>query len=463
VSLWKPAARTLSLLVLLGACRAQTGPAVRAPQSEARFTWPQTSAQAEPPRCEGAANAVDVASLVDRVRTTIVSVVAGKAAAEGKVFTEHGGNAREHALGSGILLTPDGLVLTSRHVIAGADDVRIELSDGRSFPGAVIARDGWLDVALIKMRGARGLPVAALGSSDAIKVGDPVLAIGNPFGLGPSVTRGIISAKARSIDDGPSEVFLQTDAAVNPGDSGGPLLDAEGRVIGINTAVLEHGQGVSFAVPIDDVRAVIPEMLTSGRVARGHAGITYQAVDAPVARALRLPSQVGAIVTELDAGGPASRAGLREGDVVLAVDERNIERASDLAHELGRRRPGELLRLRVVRDGHTRVIGVLLDRLPSHDDDERTSKPPRERKASHGVGLRTVDADGGGARVEALDPDTTVADDLRPGDVVVEVNRHPVKKAAELQRMLAVAPRPSTALLRVRRSGSFLYVGIDLD
>ncbi|APR75009.1 Serine protease DO-like protease [Minicystis rosea] len=354
-------------------------------------------------------------------------------------------------------------MLTSRHVIANADDVRIELSDGRTFAGTVIARDAWLDVALIRLRAARGLPVATFGSSEQMKVGDPVLAMGNPFGLGPSVTRGILSAKGRSVDDGPSEVFLQTDAAVNPGDSGGPLLDGSGRVIGINTAVLEHGQGVSFAVPIDDVRAVIPEMLRTGRVARGHAGISYQPVDAPVARALRLPTLSGAIVTEIDAGGPAFRAGLREGDVIITVDGRGIQRAADLAHELGRRRPGEVLRFGLVRDGHARTIGVLLGRLPGHDDDTRPFAATPEPKRPVRIGLKTGDAEGGGARIESVDPGTTAADDLRPGDIVVELNRRVVKTSGELTQLIAAAARPSTVLLRVRRDGSFLYVGIDLE
>ncbi|MFT3771146.1 MAG: trypsin-like peptidase domain-containing protein [Minicystis sp.] len=460
----------IPLVALLGACRAPTCPAARTPPSDARFPTAfgagfgaglgAPPSAAEPLRCEGA---LDLAALVERTRTSIVSVVAGRAAGEGRPFTEHGGTAREHALGSGILLTPDGLVLTSRHVIAGADDVRVELHDGRTYPGSVIARDAWLDVALIRLRGARGLPVATLGSSEAAKIGDPVVVIGNPFGLGPSVTRGILSAKGQSIDDGPSEVFLQTDAAVNPGDSGGPLLDAQGRVIGITTAVLEHGQGVSFAVPIDDVRGVIAEMLTTGRVARGHAGISYQPLDAPVARALKLPNLSGAIITELDARGPASRAGVREGDVVVAVDGRVILRASDLAHELGRRRPGETLRFGLMRDGRAQTIGVLLDRLPNREDEARVSAPTRERKAARSVGLKAGDAEGGGARVEAVDPDTTAADDLRPGDIVVEINRRAVKTAAELTQHLAAAPRPSTALLRVRRDGSFLYIGIDLE
>lgn len=449
-------------MTLLAACRAPSGPSARAPAVDARL-GAGLAEPADTPGCEAARGALDVAAVVDRARLSIVSVIAGRASFEGHVFSEHGGSAREHAMGSGIILTPDGLVLTSRHVIAGADDVRVALDDGRSFPGSVIARDAWLDVALIRAHGARGLPVAAMGSSDAARVGDPVIAIGNPFGLGPSVTRGILSAKGRSIDDGPSEVFLQSDAAVNPGDSGGPLLDRRGRVIGINTAVLERGQGVSFAVPIDDVRAVIPELITTGRVARGHAGLSFQGVDAPVARALRLPAQAGAIVTELDAGGPAARAGVREGDVIVAMDGRPIARASDLAHELGRRRPGEPVQIRVLRDGRPRDIGVVLDTLPSRDDDDHPAGPPRERRAARAAGLRTSDADGGGARVEAVDPDTTAADDLRPGDVVVEIDRRPVKSAADLADRLIAARRPGTVLLRVRRAGSFLYVGVDLE
>ena len=440
------AARGLVFVSLLGACRAHLGPVTAPPFQESE-------------RC---AQGVDVAALVERVASSVVSVVAGRANPHRALFGEHGGTAREHALGSGILLTADGVVLTSRHVVTGADDVRVELFDGRSYRGAVVARDAWLDVALIRLRGARDLPAATLGSSEAAKVGDPVVAMGNPFGIGPSVTRGILSAKSRSVDDGPAEVYLQTDAAVNPGDSGGPLLDAAGRVIGVNAAVLERGQGVSFAVPIDDVRDVLPELLATGRIARGHAGISYQAIDAAVARALALPAQTGAIITELDAAGPAQRAGLVAGDVILGVDGRAIARAGDLAHALGRRRAGEVVRFALLRGGRSLTLGVLLDRLPADDDDERAS-PPRATRVKPAMGMRFVDADGGGARIDTLDGESTLADDLRAGDVVVEVNRRGVTSAGDLDRALAAAPRPSTALLRVRRDKSFLYVGIDLE
>lgn len=436
-------------LLLLGACRAHTttslGVGLRGPIAA----------------CAGASS-LDVAGVVERTRGAIVRVIAGRASEITRVFSEHGGGLREHALGSGVLLTSDGLVLTSRHVIVGADDVRVELSDGRSFRGSVIARDAWLDIALIQIRGASGLPIAELGSSDAMSVGDPVLAIGNPFGLGPSVTRGILSAKGRSIDDGPSQVFLQTDAAVNPGDSGGPLLDAGGRVIGINAAVMDRGQGLSFAVPIDDVRAAFAELLATGRVARGHAGITYQAVDAPIARALSLPGQGGVIVTELDAGGPASRAGMRAGDVITTIDDRSLGGPSELAHALGRRRPGEVVRFGVLHAGKQITARVMLDRLPADDDDARRDAPLHAKRVK-ALGLKTADADGGGARIDELDPDTRAADDLRPGDVVVEIDHRPVNGAADLGRALDHAARPSTVLLRVRRADTFLYVGLDLD
>jgi serine protease Do len=408
--------------------------------------------------------------VVDRVRRSVVSVIAGRAGGEVSTFGEHARPTREHALGSGVLIAPDGLVLTSRHVIDGADDVRVELEDGRSFAATIVGRDAVLDVALIRLAGAQGLSVAELGSSADTRVGDAVIAIGNPFGLGPSVTVGILSAAARSLDDGPSGEFLQTDAAVNPGDSGGPLIDGEGRVIGINTAVLEHGQGISFAIPIDEVRAVLRELTATGRVARGRAGVTFQVVDGPLSRALRLPSPSGALVSEVDADGPAQRAGVRPGDLITSMEGQAILRAGDLSHALTRRKPGEVVRFGILRGGCSRVMAVLLGRQPNRDGDAEGVEDAEAHHAhvparSKGIsGLRLVDADqsGGGARIDALDPESTAADGLRQGDVVVEVDHTPVRCAADANRRLALTPRPGTALFRVRRDGLVLYVGVDL-
>jgi serine protease Do len=452
VSALRPPAQLLAFAVVLGACRNQANLALHLPAHE-RLGPPahQVCAGRAARRDEGG-----IAGLVTRLRGAVVSVTAGRSA----------GGERERSLGSGIVIAPDGLVLTSRHVIAGADDVHAELDDGRTFAGAVVARDAWLDVALVRLDGARGLPIAELGSSEALAVGDPVIAIGNPFGLGPSVTRGILSAKARAVEDGPGGLFLQSDAAVNPGDSGGPLVDGDGRVIGVNTAIIEHGHGISFAVPIDDVSAVLGELIKTGHVVRGHVGISYQAIDAPLSRALAGgpgpgPAPGAAIITELDRGGPGARAGLRAGDVIASLDGHDVPRAVDLTHELGSRKPGGLVRLGIVRDGRSSTVSVLLDAEPIHDEDDLSRARPRA-PASSPLGLRAVDDAGGGARVEEVDPESVVADDLRPGDVVVELNRSPVKSAADLRHLLGAAPRPSTALLRVRRRGSFLYVGIDV-
>ena len=456
MSLSISAARAVALVTLFGACRGRADTALCTPTAPAPVV-------VDAPRGRDAQDdaPVDVPGVVDRIRSALVSIIASRAPEGAHGIVEPGGGAREHALGSGMLVAAEGLVLTSRHVIEGADDVRVLLDDGRSFPGTVTARDAWLDVALIRISAARGLPVVTLGSSEALRVGDPVIAIGNPFGLGPSVTRGILSAKGRSLDDGPSETFLQSDASVNPGCSGGPLLDRAGRVVGINAAVIAHGQGISFAVPIDDVRAVLHELVTTGRVARGHAGITYQGVDAGIARALALPSATGAIVTELDAGGPSARAGLREGDVIGAIEGRSVRSAADLAHELAQRKPGQRVRLDVVRAGKTRGVCVWLEGVSARDNDEaRAARTPTAHRGAWG--LVTVDAGGAGARVDAVDPASATADDLRPGDVVVEVNHHPVISAADLAGKLAASPHPSTPLLRVRRAGSFLYVGIEI-
>ncbi len=446
-------AQLLALCALTGACRAPGELSARRPNAFFPDTPAPAPAAAAPPVRE-------LPAVVARVRLSVVSVVAGRTALPPAAVPDHAGKAREHALGSGFLIAPDGLVLTARHVIDGADDVRVDLDDGRSFPGAVVARDAVLDVALIRLDRARGLPVAALGSSDALRVGDAVIAIGNPFGLGPSVTVGILSAMARAIEDGPEGRFLQTDAAVNPGDSGGPLLDARGQVVGVNTAILQHGQGIAFAVPIDEVRAVLGELQSTGRIARGRAGITFQAVDPPLARALGLPGPAGALVSAVDVPGPAQRAGVRPGDLITEENGRPVSRAEDLSHDLAQRKPGEVLRFTLRRAGGAHSASVVLDRLPNPDGDVEARGPRLPR--SHGVtGVRLADVIGGGARVDGIDPGSAAAEGLHLGDVVVEVDHTAVQTAADAARRLAQAPR--TLLLRVRREGTFLYIGIDLD
>ena len=450
VSLLRRSVPLLFLALGSGACRRPADASVRDPcgSGELAALVPFTLSDLEP---------IAPLEVVARARASVVSVIAGH---PGEKSSD--GPPRVHALGSGILLASDGLVLTSRHVIEGADDLRVELDDGRSFAGRVVARDALLDIALLRLAGAKGLPVAELGSSGAMRVGEPVIVIGNPFGIGPSVRRGILSAPPREVEDGPSGELLQSDAAMNPGDSGGPMLDARGRVIGVSTAILDHAQGVSLAVPIDDVRAVLGELEATGRVARGHAGISFQQVDAALGRALSMGEPGGAIVTEVEVPGPAARAGMRAGDVVTEIDGRKVSRSGDLAHQLERKKPGEVVRMGVLRGGMPRTIGVLLDRLSNRDGDAEPHLAKAGAAAAATAGLRLVDAGGEGARIEELDPASPASDGLQAGDVVIEVNRVPVTGAADAIGKLRRAPRPSTALLRIRREKEFLYVGIDL-
>jgi serine protease Do len=419
--------------------------------------------------------------VIARARRAVVSVIAGRTGAP----HDGEGAERRYALGSGFLITSDGLLLTARHVIDGADEVRVDLDDGRSFPGAVVARDAVLDVALVRLRGARGLPVAALGSSDGIRVGDRVIAIGNPFGLGPSVSVGVLSATARSVDDdtcarpgasGPEPAcvpgtegrYLQTDAAMNPGDSGGPLLDERGQVVGINTAILAHGHGIAFALPIDAVRAVLVELQTTGRVARGYAGMELQKVDGPLSRALGLPSPTGALVSGVHAPGPAARAGLRPGDLVTEADGLPIAHAEDLAGAMSRKKPGEVIHFTLRREGKAGALtaSVIFDRLPNRDGDAEVHAP-QPPHPSGALGLHLRDASGGGALIDAIDPASAPAG-LHPGDVVVEVDHAPITGAADAARRLS-GPRPDRpqgrppVLVRIRREGIFLYLGLDLS
>lgn len=437
----------------------------------ARERDPAAREAARPAARESDPASADFSDVVARAAVSVVSIVNEHSPPdEDDDEPAHGHpggpGGHERALGSGFVISADGIVLTSYHVIEGANEVEVGLHDGRTVTAVVIGRDAKLDVALLRLRGAGNIPPIALGSSEVLRVGEPVIAIGNAFGLGPSVTRGILSAKSRTIGAGPYDSFLQTDAAINPGNSGGPLLDREGRVIGINTAIVARGNGVSFAIPIDDVRLVLGELRRTGHVTRGRLGVTFQSMSSSIGRALKISNEAGALVSEVEPGSPAAKGGLRPGDVIVRIDGLTIGRASELSRELGRRKPGDTVKLDVLRERATRTVRARLERL----EDERSEPPaPAAKKqkllASLGggtLGLRTADAPGGGARVDAVDPEGPCADELKPGDVVVELNLHEVKSTSDLASRVAAAPRPSTVLLRVRRAGSFLYAAIDL-
>jgi serine protease Do len=274
------------------------------------------------------------------------------------------GEFRQRSLGTGILVDDKGHVVTNAHVVEDADQVKVRLADEREIEAIVRGRDARLDIAVLELKGAKDLPPpAALGDSESLRVGEYVVAIGNPFGLGHTVTMGIVSAKGRAIGAGPYDDFIQTDASINPGNSGGPLFDTRGRVIGINTAINPAGRGIGFAIPINDVKAVLPDLLSKGTVSRGRLGLAFKPLDGAKAKELGFAIPKGAIVGDVEPRGPADRAGLRSGDVILAVGPLEVVHATDLPRFVARNAPGTKVDLTVLRDRKEQHVGVVLDEI----------------------------------------------------------------------------------------------------
>ena len=293
---------------------------------------------------------------------------------------------KQQALGSGFLIDKQGHVVTNAHVIDGADVVKVTLTDEREFTAKVIGKDPRLDVAVLQLESASELPEpVALGSSDALRVGEYVVAIGNPFGLGGTVTMGIVSAKGRTIGAGPYDDFIQTDASINPGNSGGPLFNLRGQVIGINTAINPNGKGIGFAIPVDELKDVVGQLMTTGKVARGRLGVMIQGVDEPLAKALGMNHARGALIGEVEPDGPGAKAGLLAGDVIEQVDQTDVPHSSELPRIVARHAPGAKVSLKVLRGGHEQTIPVTLaalkDEKIASEATTRTRPSARRRRA----------------------------------------------------------------------------------
>ncbi|HEU4405698.1 MAG TPA: trypsin-like peptidase domain-containing protein [Polyangiaceae bacterium] len=370
---------------------------------------------------------------------------------------------RRQALGTGFLIDAEGRVVTNAHVVADASAVRVRLADEREFEARVRGRDEQLDLAVLELADAKGLPVAQLGSSERLEIGESVVAIGNPFGLGHTVTSGIVSAKSRAIGAGPYDDFIQTDASINPGNSGGPLFDLGGRVVGINTAVNPEGQGIGFAIPVDVLKRVLPQLVERGHVERGRLGVVVQPMDARLSRALGLERARGALVGEVQPGGPAAAAGLEAGDVIVRVGNDEVRHGTDLPKLVARHAPGETVRLEALRRGEAKTFTVTLGRLEPPEAAAGRGEPADKDEPAGGGGLGVLvrDAPGGGALVERVRPGSPASGALAPGDVVLEVNRTPIERADQLAAAIEAVPAGRPVLLRVRRGGHTLYVALE--
>jgi serine protease Do len=375
-----------------------------------------------------------------------------------------GGDAvlKQQALGSGFLVDDHGHVVTNAHVVDEATVVKVRLADDREYPAKVVGKDERLDVAVLELQAAPSdLPTAALGSSDGLRVGEYVVAIGNPFGLGNTVTMGIVSAKGRAIGAGPYDDFIQTDASINPGNSGGPLFNLHGQVVGINTAINPQGKGIGFAIPIDAVRDVLPQLVATGHVARGRLGVLIQGMDDDLAKALGMDRPHGALVERVEPGAPAEKAGIKSGDVIVAVDGRDVSRSEDLPRIIARRVPGSRVKLTVVRDKTTREVDATLAKLegeasPSEAAPAGPGTASGERSA---LGI-AVDEQDGRVVVARVATDGPADGKLRPGDVIEELDHHPVTSAGDLAAKVRAAPSDRPVLLRVKRGDQSQYVAI---
>jgi serine protease Do len=382
---------------------------------------------------------------------------------------------RQEGIGSGVIVTKDGYILTNNHVVDGADEVKVALQDGRELSAKVIGRDPKSDVAVIRIE-ANDLPAISMADSDKVEVGDVVLAIGNPFGIGQTVTTGIVSATGRAGALGLDyEDFIQTDAAINPGNSGGALVDADGRLIGINTAILSRSggnQGIGFAIPINLARDVMTSLVKDGRVTRGYLGVMIQDVTPALAKEFKLKDDSGALVGDVSADSPAEKAGLKSGDIIVEFNGKKVTDSRHLKLEVARTQPGETVPLKVLRDGSTKSLEVSVKEIPGT---EKLAKADTHGKDNTGTlnGVTVGDLDLRARRqfqvpqhvkgviVTEVDPNSAAAEaGLKPGDVIQEINKKPVSDADEAVRLTEKA-EDKTTLLHVWRSGGSRYVVVD--
>jgi serine protease Do len=370
---------------------------------------------------------------------------------------------KQQALGSGFLVDAQGHVVTNAHVIDGATTVKVKLSDDREFRAKVVGKDTRLDVAVLQLENPpHDLPLVSLGKSEALRVGEYVVAIGNPFGLGDTVTMGIVSAKGRTIGAGPYDDFIQTDASINPGNSGGPLFDLHGQVVGINTAINPQGKGIGFAIPIDEVKQELPQLISTGHVSRGQVGVVIQGMDEDLAKAVGLDRPKGALVEQVEPGSPAEKAGIKSGDVILSVDGQPVPHSEDLPRMIAPHQPGTNVTLQIWRDHASRSMTVTLSSLKEEtaQGEQDQSEPAEPGAKPSSLGIAVGDEDGQ-VVVERVNPDGPADGKLRRGDVIEEIDHQPVTAASDLGAKVKAAPADKPVLLRVKRGDQSRYVAIE--
>ncbi|MDX1512855.1 MAG: DegQ family serine endoprotease [Gammaproteobacteria bacterium] len=384
------------------------------------------------------------------------------------------------SLGSGFIISPDGYVVTNNHVIHNAEEITVTLNDGDHFPAAVVGTDGKTDLALLKIEAGRKLPYVEFGDSDGARVGDWVIAVGSPFGLGGSVSAGIISARGRDIQSGPFDDYLQIDAPINRGNSGGPLFDRQGKVIGVNTAIYSPtggNVGIGFAIPSSMAKSVIESLKDDGRVERGWLGVQIQAVTDEIAESLEMDDARGALVAGVEPGAPADAAGVRTGDVILEFDGSVVERMRDLPRMVAATKADESVSIRVLRDGKEKTMNVRIGNMPEVQAlaaGRSETNPPDTGTGKLGLALapltpetrqrlRIPDRDEGVVIAEVERGSPAAREGLRPGDLIKRVGSRKVSSPKDVAEAVKHYAGRKAVLLLISRQGSDRFIAVPLD
>jgi serine protease Do len=421
--------------------------------------------------------AESIADITERVLPSVVNIsmtkVTKMSASPLPFFGPQGGDdRREQGMGSGVIVSKDGYVLTNNHVVADAQEIKVTTSDRHNYTATIVGTDPKSDLAVIKIKGDVNLTPVEFGDSGRLRLGDIVLAIGNPFGVGQTVTMGIVSAKGRTdLGIEAYEDFIQTDAAINPGNSGGALINSEGKLVGINTAILSRSggyQGIGFAIPSNMASPIMDSLKKNGKVVRGWLGVAIQDVDQELADAMKLPSATGILLSDVKPGTPAAKAGLARGDVVLKVDGKVVDTSGQFRNVIAASGSKRKVHLDFVRDGKPAASDVELGEMPDTDIAAAAAPSSSQSGALDGMMLEGItpqnrsafeidDAVKQGVVITRLDPQSNAAHSgLRPGDVVLEVNRVRIDTPQRFQELYAKSK--GRVLLLVNRHGSTSYL-----
>ena len=422
------------------------------------------------------------ADVLDRAEPAVVNIATvGRAEEAGEQETMQDflhrffgeGPRVQRSLGSGFIISPDGEIVTNNHVVQGAAKIRVRMANEEELEARVVGSDSKTDVALLRVKAPRPLPTLPFGDSDAVKVGDWVLAIGNPFGLTQTATAGIVSAKGRFLGEGPYDDFIQTDASINPGNSGGPLVNAKGEAVGLNSAIFTRSGGsvgIGFAVPINMAKFVVPQLADHGSVTRGWLGVTIQPLTADLAKTFGVSRYDGALVSSVFDGSPAARIGVKSGDIIVEFDGQKISRTTDLSRLVAATPVGKGVTIRLIREGKPLVLTPTIARLTDKEETAAAGGGAGGKHTKLGLAVEPLTPDiarqlgvsieHGLVVREVQDGSPAAEAGIRPGDVISEVDRQPVNSVEDLRRAVEKRSEGKPTLLLVHRQGSALFLTI---